>query len=307
MKNKLIYIITTLALFASGCNKEEETILNVVETHFNITEKGGTGVIVVETNAALTAESNVDWCTVSVSGRQAVNVSVSANNGLTNRTATVTLTAGDKTAKVPVTQEGAKQPSRILTYEELLGDYTLTAKLGGDWYFEGTTFTSTLHLEPLEEYEGIAYKATIDGYMPDEAFFGYHLNGTFEQFPLVFIYYEGNLIIPNFQLIAMDSGVWEDEENNEPPMELEWAVLYIAVSSQFDISDDDELFYIGQWNESLNKPVFTFTSLSPHSDFQVIGFAPYWWNVEPDDEEFDVIDEDLFLYDWILTKKEAIP
>ena len=305
MKNKLLYIVTLFLLFASGCNKDEETVLKVVSTNFNITEKGGTGTIVVETNAVLNAESNSTWCKVDVSGKQ-VNVSIAANSELSNRTATVTLTAGDKTEKVPVTQEGAKQPARTLTYHELLGDYTLTAKLGADWYYESRTFTSTLHLEPLEDYEGIAYIATIDGYMSDLAFFGYHFDGQYEQFPLVVFYYNGNLVIPNGQLIAWDSAVVEDEEEIEPPMEFEWAVAYFAVSSQNDVSSDDALHYIGQWNESLSQPVFTFASgASP--GFEVVGFIPYWWNVVPDDELFDDLDEGLFLYDWILTKKEAIP
>ena len=303
MKNKLFYIVTLLLFFASGCKKDEETILNVVATHFNITEKGGSGTITVETNATLNAESDANWCSVEVSGKQ-VNVSVSANKELTNRTATVTLSAGDKTKKVPITQEGAKQPSRILTYQELLGDSTLTPKLGADWHYEGTTFTSTLHLEPLEEDR--YYLATIDGYMPDEAFFGHYFDGLYEQIPLLFIYEDGNLVIPNGLPIAVDSAVVEDEEDIESPMVFIWEVYYFAVSSEGVIGGDETSCYIGQWNESLSQPVFNFAS-GESPGFQVIGFAPYWWNVVPDDEIYDDIDEGLFLYDWILTKKEAIP
>jgi len=323
MKSKLLYFVTLLLVFASGCSKdkEKETILNIVETYFNITDKGGTGIIIVETNAELNAESNAGWCSAVVSGKQ-VNISVDANNGLTSRTATITLSAGDKTERVPVTQEGAKQPTRILTYEELLGDYTLTAKLGEEWYYEGTTFTSTLHLEPLEEDDipyGVAYKATIDGYMPDEAFLGYYFDGGwYEQYPLIFFYENGNLIIPNGLWIATDIveldeedleelGDIEFDEDVEFPIVIAWAVLYFAVSSEGDISGDDNLYYVGRWNESLNQPVFTFSNGDYDPDFQVIGFLPYWWNIEPDDEEFDDFDPGLFLYDWKLTKKEPIP
>ena len=301
MKNKLVVAVTLLSIFASGCKKDkEETVLNVVYTQFDITEKGGTGIIVVETNATLSANSDADWCKiVDVSAGTVVNVTVDANNGLTDRTATVTLSAGDKKVNVPVTQEGAKRPSSILTYEDLLGEYTLTAKLGGDYWYETETFTSTLRLEPLEE--GVAYLATIDNYILDEAFFGYY-GGEFEQYPFIVIYYEGSLIIPNFQPIGWDT--FTDEETGDY---YEWVVVAVAVSSDAYLSSDDMLFYEGIWNESLTNPVFTFSSLSPDDDFEVIGFIPYWINIDPDDEELDGYDPDLLLYDWVLTKNEPIP
>ena len=302
MKNKLaVYIVTLLSVFASGCqtDKEEETVLNVVKTQLDITENGGTGTIFVETNDAITAESDAEWCTVEVSGTE-VNVSVTANSELTSRTATVTLFAGNKKTKVPVTQEGIKQKSRILTYEELLGEYTLTARLSEDWWYGTTTFTSTLHLEPLEE--GKIYMATIENYIPDEAFFGYYEDeGSYEQYPLEIIYSNGNLVIPNNQLIAVDA-----DEDLESPTAWIWVVFYFAVSSMGNIDHDEALTYVGRWNESLTNPVFTFSSGSSSRDFQIVGFVPYWWNIVPDDEQYDLADAGLFLYDWILTKKNAI-
>lgn len=299
MKNKFLYTVTLFLLFLSGCEKEKETetILNIIQTDLDVGEKGGKGFIFVETNAALTAESNADWCVASVQGK-VVNVTVAANNALVSRTATVTISAGNRNEKVPVTQEGRKQPSRILTYGELAGDYTLTAKLGGDFWYGMTTFTSTLHLEPLEE--GLAYTATIDNYLPDEAFDGFY-GGQYEQYPFVVVYYEGSLIILNDQFIAVDS--YTDEETGDY---YEWEVYYLAVSSEGEIYWDENLIYVGLWNESLTQPVFNFISGSPYPDFRVIGFTPLWYNVIPEEEDLHGIDIDLFLYDWVLTKKEPI-
>jgi len=296
MKYKFLYTVTLFLLVLSGCEKkkEQETILKVLYTSVDFTEKGGTGVIVVETNAPLTAQSNADWCTVSVSDAQ-VNVLVAANNELTNRTATVTLTAGNKTEKVPITQEGFKQTSRILTYEELLGEYTLTAKIGNDSYYGKTTFSFKFLLEPSED--GQTYLATIENYLPDEAFEGFWENGEYEQIPFEIIYSNGSLEIPNVQLFAFDSV--EDEV-------LVWAVLYIVWYLDGEMFNSDEnLTYIGRWDGSLEHPVFMFSG--SNASYSMVGCMPLWLNTEPDDEEEDFIDAGLFLYDWILTKINPIP
>ena len=113
MKNFLnISIIVAICFFSfTSCSedkKEEVNVLNIVETQLQITSRGGNGKITVDPDAAqLSANSNESWCTVVVSGTQ-VNVSVAANNELLSRTALVTLEAGNKTAKVPVTQSGSK-------------------------------------------------------------------------------------------------------------------------------------------------------------------------------------------------------
>jgi len=107
---KIIYLFSvTVSLFAfCACDdydfKEKVQTLYVVESHLNFTASAGTGTIVTQSEkGGITAQSNMDWCTVAVSG-MTVNVSVTANPDFINRTALITITSGDESTVVPVTQ-----------------------------------------------------------------------------------------------------------------------------------------------------------------------------------------------------------
>ena len=163
MKNKFLIYIAALLVFVSGCNEDmkKETVLKVLETRCDISSDGGTGVITVETNAALDAGSNKEWCTVNVSGKQ-VNVTVAANNELTGRTAVVTLTAGDKTAKVPITQNGVihtilLNPTSLAFKRFETGTKNVTINtFFPDWDFECDALWLTL------AKEGNTLRVTVD-------------------------------------------------------------------------------------------------------------------------------------------------
>ncbi|MDR1672028.1 MAG: hypothetical protein LBS09_00980 [Bacteroidales bacterium] len=156
MKNKLIYYAVLLAFFVAGCSKDNEkegTILKVIESRFDITVKGGTGTIIVETNGVLDAKSDADWCEVVSVSDNTVTVAIAAYDGLPNRTATVTLTAGDRKEKVAVTQTGTKffatpnsfeSGSKTATYKTVIyHDMAFTVQSAAEW-ISGTVNTDTV-------------------------------------------------------------------------------------------------------------------------------------------------------------------
>jgi hypothetical protein len=270
---------------------------------------GETGAAAAQTVQVLTDaaewtfEAGADWLTLSKSGNglvvspKEVNMS---NDPDGRRTASITVKTGNRTpAILQITQE----PVRTRTYADLLGEYTLTAEVIPtimDYFPNG--FSKTLTLEALEE--GVSYKATIEGYLPENAFFADYAGGFYEQYELEVNYSNGNLVIPNGQLIALDA----DEPDLESPTVYIWLVLYLAVSSDGGISDNEDLNYVGWNGGSFDRPVFTFRDGGTDPDFQVNGFIPYWWNVVPGGypEYFDFPDDGLYLYDWVLAKKDPI-
>lgn len=66
---------------------------------------GGTGSIVVNSNESITATSNADWLSVSVSGNT-VNLTVSANDKLEGRSTNVVLKSPTASKEVNITQRG---------------------------------------------------------------------------------------------------------------------------------------------------------------------------------------------------------
>lgn len=114
MMKKIIYTIFALAagIAVGGCNKydykEPVQTLFIVESDVDFTAVGGEGTILVRTNreGTITASSNQDWCTVEVLG-MIVKVTASQNGQISNRTAMVTVSLGDESQEVPVTQSAS--------------------------------------------------------------------------------------------------------------------------------------------------------------------------------------------------------
>lgn len=105
---KLLNICTLVFSFClCGCSDDDGPVsgLKVLSTTAKFDASGGEGKIEVQSPVAISAVSEENWCTVSVSG-QTVNVTVPVNETITGRTAMVVITAGDETLKVPVYQAG---------------------------------------------------------------------------------------------------------------------------------------------------------------------------------------------------------
>jgi hypothetical protein len=107
-----ISLILFSVFVLQGCSKDTdqgrsfaETQVTVVKSNVTFTCAGGTGEIVVDTDGkAVTAVSDQEWCTTSVSG-QTIKVTVGENINLLSRSAVITITSGEKKNSVPVYQE----------------------------------------------------------------------------------------------------------------------------------------------------------------------------------------------------------
>ena len=111
---KILYfaLIACLTGIVSACSDDgmdnpyrKDDALKVIRNDVQIPSVGGSGTIVVDANGAVTAESSIDWCSVSVSGNT-VTFTAPANNSIESRNAFVTIKSGDKSTQVSVYQEG---------------------------------------------------------------------------------------------------------------------------------------------------------------------------------------------------------
>ncbi len=122
-----IVIITILSLFSSCVDKEEPAQITINDgcieyftRRMDFSSEGGSKTIMFSTNKDWTihvSESgmNVDWCTITPSSGKAgdieVSINVTGNTSYGERGVTLTLTAGEATEKLIVSQ---KQNSAIL-------------------------------------------------------------------------------------------------------------------------------------------------------------------------------------------------
>lgn len=83
---------------------QDGVTLSISSTELTFDKAGGTKTVTVTSNAAITASSSAtSWCTVSVSG-STLSVKVSANATVSNRAATITVTAAGMTRYITVNQ-----------------------------------------------------------------------------------------------------------------------------------------------------------------------------------------------------------
>jgi hypothetical protein len=113
IKNKMKRILFSLiipVLVLSGCNQyeynEPARQLKVIESALDFNANAGSGYILLESNAALSATSSAGWCMTQVDGKK-INISVTANSDIENRTAMVRIRANGDSINVPVTQQSA--------------------------------------------------------------------------------------------------------------------------------------------------------------------------------------------------------
>ncbi|GHT42961.1 hypothetical protein AGMMS49965_15660 [Bacteroidia bacterium] len=109
----LLAMGTASAVFTScsdGTPEEANTTLSVDKTAISATATEVTYSLAVTSNSAWTISSDVGWCTISPTsgkGNGTVAVNVADNTATSNRSATITVTAGTITKTVTITQAAA--------------------------------------------------------------------------------------------------------------------------------------------------------------------------------------------------------
>ncbi|MDR0766512.1 MAG: BACON domain-containing protein [Odoribacteraceae bacterium] len=106
---KALYLVPIVALLAA-CGTEnnsgsyDEAILPVESANVaSFPATGGTGSIVLATDETVTVTVDQPWCRTSVAGKT-ITVTVDTTPSILERTALVTLSAGERRAYIPVTQ-----------------------------------------------------------------------------------------------------------------------------------------------------------------------------------------------------------
>lgn len=109
---KILSIIVLLAgvISFTSCSDSDSSYspvstLTLASSDLLFESAGGTGSIVVNTSAALTAETSSQWLTLSVSGNT-VSVAAQTNETVDGRSAKIVLRAGGDTTSVVATQKG---------------------------------------------------------------------------------------------------------------------------------------------------------------------------------------------------------
>lgn len=102
------YTLLLAACAIAACAKTNDDSANdhrlpLVESKVTFTSAGGSGSIVADTGAALTAEADKTWCKAAVSGNK-VTVTVDANNTIESRAARITLRSDGRSNAVSVYQ-----------------------------------------------------------------------------------------------------------------------------------------------------------------------------------------------------------
>lgn len=108
-KINILWMLIGCLLLVTSCSDEEDSAvssLKVIKSNVSFPAVATTGTIEVESNSAITAESDQDWCTVAVNSN-IVTVSVPTYTEIVGRNAVVEISnaLGNK-VRVPVSQSG---------------------------------------------------------------------------------------------------------------------------------------------------------------------------------------------------------
>ena len=136
-RNFLFAAVVAMMSFAAACTPEDGTAdvtLSASPASVTIPAEGGTVPVVITTNQdSFGFAGGADWLTVTQDGKS-LSFSAEANEDIENdRTCTVTVSAGEKTVEIPVTQpKGSKYPgyAEVLAVEEALYSGTLYQTMG---------------------------------------------------------------------------------------------------------------------------------------------------------------------------------
>lgn len=194
-----------MAVVASlaSCSEEEKFVepvptLELVSSNVTFDAEPSNGEIIVSNSASgsISASSSESWCTVSISGNEAVNVSVPRYDGYEGRTAVITVSNGTDQLHVPVSQSGALWAvvsADSLDFHDLNNEATIRLKSNFDYHIstpDWITFTKednnvTFHALPNLTGKPRFDKVTISSKRGDFSFnarqFGVRdIEGTYE-------------------------------------------------------------------------------------------------------------------------------
>lgn len=115
-------ILFALVATATACDKPVVAELNLFNTSVSVAAEGGKADVYFKTNQNWSIHSDSDWVTtLPISGiasdNQKVTLTVAANPTTSERTATVTVTAGDKSGQISVKQVAREETPRMTISE----------------------------------------------------------------------------------------------------------------------------------------------------------------------------------------------
>lgn len=135
MMKRIIYFLTFLAIM-TGCSQYEYNLsdpgLTIKESQLDFGAKGGDGYILVESDGAISATSNANWCQVKVVGKK-IEVTVAPYTDIENRTAVVTITSnGGIPVNVPITQSASRFIVETLAFDTDFVETTVKTRVIAD-------------------------------------------------------------------------------------------------------------------------------------------------------------------------------
>lgn len=119
---KIFPILFALVATATACDKPVVAELNLFNTSVSVAAEGGKADVYFKTNQNWSIHSDSNWVTtLPISGiasdNQKVTLTVAANPTTSERTATVTVTAGDKSGQISVKQAAREETPRMTISE----------------------------------------------------------------------------------------------------------------------------------------------------------------------------------------------
>ena len=113
-------------------------LFNASETSINVLYQAGSYKFNITSNGSWTIASNQEWCTIqptSGSGDREITVSVTENTSETVRSATLTITRGNRAQQVMVEQEALllNVSNNLITATPLQGSYQFTVSSNAAW------------------------------------------------------------------------------------------------------------------------------------------------------------------------------
>lgn len=132
---RIIYFLMVLVAM-TGCNQYEYNLsdpgLKIKESQLDFSSKGGNGYILIESDRAISAKSNADWCQIKVVDKK-IEVTVASYSDIENRTAIVTVTADNGIpVNVPVTQSASLFIIETLVFDTDFVETTLKTHVISD-------------------------------------------------------------------------------------------------------------------------------------------------------------------------------
>lgn len=138
------------------------------------------------TSAKFNIESDLDWQIAEVdgititpmsgNGNQEVSLAFAKNTKTTSVKSTITVSAGDKTATVELTQAGAVDPSAVvqeLTNGEIVASFaasTATSNIYGDWSISSKSGTWTGNMNTKKDFEYVQIRNSYGAHLKTPEF-----------------------------------------------------------------------------------------------------------------------------------------